>query len=131
MLQHLLDSKLLPNDHMFYLLIKIAVLYARSRLESTNDLVRDPKIFQFVETIAFYGQDSVLNLLRGPGHHGKASVDPKALELAIASSTHVIKNSCGYTTRCGIHKHLLRAFTELGKKLKLPALIINQFMSYR
>ena len=78
MLQHFLDSKLLLSDHIFYLLIKNAVLYARLRLECTNDLAWDTEILQFVETIEFYGHESVVNLIRGPGHLGEGRVDPKA-----------------------------------------------------
>ena len=80
MLQHFLDSKLLPSDHIFYLLIKNAVLYARLRLECTNDLAWDPEILQFVEIIEFYGHESVLNLIRAPGHLGEGKGGSKSFD---------------------------------------------------
>lgn len=129
-LQRLLDSELLQRNHIFYLLIKNAVLYAQSRLENSSDFEWDSEILQFVETIEFHGHESVLNLLRGPGHLGEGrggskSFDWKTWNLPLPAAPTRKKNSRAYTTKCGTHKHLLRAFLELAKKLQLPAFIDN------
>lgn len=79
-LQRLLDSELLQRNHIFYLLIKNAVLYAQSRLENSSDFEWDSEILQFVETIEFHGHESVLNLLRGPGHLGEGRGGSKSFD---------------------------------------------------
>lgn len=97
-LQRLLVSELLQRNHIFYLLIKNAVLYAQSRLGNSSDFEWDSEMLPFVETIEFHGHEAVLKSLRGPGHLGEGrggskSFDWKTWNLPLPAAPMRKKNS--------------------------------------
>ena len=74
-LQSFLNSGILPQESMFYILLKNAVSYVdwlvRRKENHSLQFQRANEVLQFLESVEYYGGRKVVNLLRGPGHDGE------------------------------------------------------------
>ena len=74
-LQSFLNSGILPQESMFYILLKNAVSYVdwlvRRKENHSLQFQWDNEVLQFLESVEYYGGRKVVNLLRGPGHDGE------------------------------------------------------------
>lgn len=74
-LQSFLNSRVLPKQSMFYVLLKNAINYVSWLVERQENhslqFQWDNEILQFLESLEYHGGRKVVNLMRGPGHDGE------------------------------------------------------------
>ena len=73
-LQEFLQSGYLSKQHIFYKLIKNALEFVVSTNSTSNDKMFqwDAEILEFLDTLEYYGHESTVQLLRGPGFYKTA-----------------------------------------------------------
>ena len=71
-LDDFLNSSFLEKTSIFYILLKNAFEYAdwslRRGMSPAAQFQWDHEVLEFVETLEYHGQESMVNLLRGSGH---------------------------------------------------------------
>ena len=122
-LQSFLNSGILPQESMFYILLKNAVSYVdwlvRRKENHSLQFQWDNEVLQFLESVEYYGGRKVVNLLRGPGHDGEgrssavSGFDWTKWNWPLPGKTTRDKMYSGYSTENGINAKYLQSFLQI------------------
>lgn len=121
-LDDFLNSNFLEKTSIFYILLKNAVEYADWSLRREHSPAAqfqwDHEVLEFVETLEYHGQESMVNLLRGSGHFGQGRGGIKSFawqnwNWPLPGRATRKKNLPGYTTDDGVHSYLLESILKL------------------
>ena len=122
-LQSFLNSGTLPQESMFYILLKNAVSYVdwlvRRKENHSLQFQWDNEVLQFLESVEYHGGRKVVNLLRGPGHDGEgrssavSGFDWTKWNWPLPGKTTRDKMYSGYSTENGINAKYLPSFLQI------------------
>ena len=122
-LQSFLNSGILPQESMFYILLKNAVSYVdwlvRRKENHSLQFQWDNEVLQFLESVEYHGGRKVVNLLRGPGHDGEgrssavSGFDWTKWNWPLPGKTTRDKMYSGYSTENGINAKYLQSFLQI------------------
>ena len=138
-LHEALTTGVLPADHVFALMVEQGLdLSLRQQSSHPPPFQWDPRLLSFWETVKFYIGKSGVNLLRGPGLHGrcKKGTDKTRFSwchsnLPIPGASTLARLSPGSTTKPGVVRDLLVASHRVlaDPARKTPPLVTNASVS--
>jgi hypothetical protein len=137
-LKEFLQSGYLSKQHIFYKLIKNALEFVVSTNSTSKDKMFqwDAEILEFLDTLEYYGHESTVHLLRGPGFYktaDKGKADRSKFDWSSwnwplpGRTTRQARNKGRYSTDNGVYWSLVQNFLTIisDPKSGIAPIIIN------